>query len=79
MARREALRADAGNKERRPREKEAWAWRVPHEREPHIDRGEEGRKRPGDRSRKGSRPWSSWCRLKSRHQRSATGVSASEA
>ena len=30
MARREALRADAGNKERSSGEKEARAWRVPH-------------------------------------------------
>ena len=78
MACREALRADAGNKERRPGEKEARAWRAPHWREAHIGRGEEERKRPGDRSRKTSRPWSSWHRLKSRHRRPATGVSESE-
>ena len=68
VARREALRADAGNKERSPREKEARAWRVPHKREPHIDCGEEGRKRPDVRSRKRSRPWSFWRRSKSQHQ-----------
>ena len=78
MARREALRADASNKERRTGEKEARVWRAPHWREAHIDRAEVGRERLDVRGRKRSRPGSSSGRLKSRRRRPATGVSQSE-
>ena len=70
--------ADAGIKEQRLGAREARAWRAPTRVEPKFDLVDEGRKRPGARSRKRSRPGSSSGQPESRGRRPGHGVSQSE-